>query len=209
MGDIKVITLKFLAQNLITQTNLSFMKTLKSAIGSIGLISIVGSSLLFPTIVVAAPAQSILKTTFACVKVDGNPATIAIRGERTTSPMIVWKDTSYGKYTPQKRCQIVSQRLTKAVASSGKLSNLNMTYGMLNSLPVICFITRKGEKCGSENLLFSLKTSERGKEQEILDSLLDFSKIGKGNPTMRGGSKPKTLGDAIEQELTNNDRSQE
>jgi Circadian oscillating protein COP23 len=186
------------------------MKILTSASGSIGLILIVGSSIVVPKMVVAAPTQSLPKTTFACIKVDGNPATIAIRGERTTSPMIVWKDTSYGKYTPQKRCQIVSQRLTKAVATSGKLSNLNMTYGMLNSLPVICFITRKGEKCGSENLLFSLKTSERGKEQEILDSLLDFSKIGKGNPTMRGGVKPKTLGDAIEQELTNNnDQGQE
>jgi Circadian oscillating protein COP23 len=175
----------------------------------IGLILAVGSNLALPNIPTAVSAQSFTKTTFACVKVGGNPATIAIRGERKTSPMIIWKDTSYGTYTPQKRCQIVSQRLTNAVASSGKLSNLNMTYGMLNSLPIICYITRKDEKCNSENILFSLRSNEIGKEQEILDGLLNFSKIGKGDPTMRCVAQPQSFGEMIEQELTTNNQNQE
>jgi hypothetical protein len=182
------------------------MSTSKSTTRLIGLMLMVGSSPVLPGMRTTASAQSLPKTTFACIKEGGNPATIAIRGERTTSPMIIWKDTSYGAYTPQKRCQIVSQRLTKAVASSGKLSNLNMTYGMLNSLPVICFVTRKGEKCNSANILFSLRSNERGQEQKILDSLLNFSTKGTGNPATRGGRKPQTLGDAIEQELADDDQ---
>ena len=175
----------------------------------IGLILTVGSNLALPNILTTVSAQSLSKTTFACVRVGGNPATIAIRGERKTSPMIMWKDTSYGAYTPQRRCEIVSQRLTRAVASRGKLSSLNITYGILNSLPVICYITRKEEKCNSENILFSLRSNEIGKEQEILDGLLNFSKIGKGDPTMRCVSQPQSFGATIEQELTTNDQNQE
>lgn len=185
------------------------MTTLKSTTGLIGLFLILGSSFVLPGILVTAsaqaPAQSSTKTTFACVKKGENYATIAVRGDIKTSPMIIWKDTIYGIYTPQKRCEIVSQRLTKAVATSGKLKNLNMTHGIINSLPVICYITRKGEKCNSTNILFSLKSSERGQEQAIVAGLLDFSKLGTSGALMRGGPKPETFGDAIEQELTASD----
>jgi hypothetical protein len=184
-----------------TKTRLEFMSILKSTTGLIGLMLTLGGSLVLPNIVEPVLAEALPKTTFACVKEGENPATIAIRGDRKTSPMIIWKDKSYGTYTPQKRCQIVSQRLTKAVASSGKLSNLNMTHGILNNLPVICYITHKGEKCNSGNLLFSLKSSERGQEQEIVAGLLDFSKLGTKGALTRGGPKPETFGDAIELEL--------
>ncbi len=180
------------------------MTTLKLTTGLMGLILTVGSSLLLPTILVAAPDNSLSKTTFACVKKGEDPATIAVRGERKTAPMIIWKDKSYGVYTPQKRCEIVSKRLTKAVAGSGTLKNLNMTHGMLNSLPVICYITSKDEKCNANNILFSLKSSERGREKEIVAGLLDFSKFGTAGALTRG-PKPETLGDAIEQELTASD----
>lgn len=188
------------------------MTTLKSTTGLTGLILLVGSSFILPTSLVPVSAQpstpAATKTTFACVKKGEDPATIAVRGDIKTSPMIIWKDTIYGTYTPQKRCEIVSQRLTKAVATSGKLKNLNMTHGIINSLPVICYITRKGEKCNSNNILFSLKSNERGKEQAIVAGLLDFSKLGTSGALMRGGPKPETFGDAIEQELTANDPTQ-
>jgi Circadian oscillating protein COP23 len=180
------------------------MTTLKSTTGLMGLFLIVGSSFVLPSTLVTASAQTSIKTTFACVKKGEDPATIAVRGDRKTSPMIIWKDKSYGIYTPQKRCEIVSKRLTRAVASSGTLKNLNMTHGMLNSLPVICYITSKDEKCTSTNILFSLKSSERGREKEIVAGLLDFSKFGTAGALTRG-PKPETLGDAIEQELKASD----
>ena len=185
------------------------MTTLKLTTGLMGLILIVGSSLVLPSSLVTVLAQTSTKTTFACIKKGEDPATIAVRGERKTSPMIIWKDKSYGMYTPQKRCEIVSKRLTKAVATSGTLKNLNMTHGMLNSLPVICYITSKDEKCNANNILFSLKSSERGQEQAIVAGLLDFSKLGTAGALMRGGPKPETFGDAIEQELKASDPANE
>ena len=161
-----------------------------------------------PTVLAPLPSYAAPKTTFECrMKVNGNkkePITVARRGDRVTEPMITWRDESFGsKYTPEKRCQIVSQRLTKAVAISGKLSNLDMTNGIVNSVPVICYITKKSEKCNSENILFSLKPEEKGQEKTIVAGLLNFSKLGSGGGILRKAgadpaAQPETYGDAIE-----------
>jgi Circadian oscillating protein COP23 len=177
--------------------------TLKLNARLLGLTVTLGGMLLLPTILVPAPSDALPTTTFACIKKGSDPVTVARRGDRITSPMITWRDKTWGSYTPEKRCQLVSQRLTKAVATSGKLSSLDMTYGLINSLPVICYITTKGEKCNSDNILFSLKASERGQEQRIVNELLNFSKLGSGAGTVRGGATvtsptPQTYGDAIE-----------
>ncbi|AFY95991.1 COP23 domain-containing protein [Chamaesiphon minutus] len=178
------------------------MNRLKLNARFIGLTVTLGSMLL-PTFLHPVPIHALPKTTFACIKKGNDPVTVARRGDRVTSPMITWRDKSWGSYTPEKRCQIVSQRLTKAVASSGKLSSLDMTHGVVNSIPVVCYITQKGEKCNSENILFSLKASERGQEQKTIDELLNFSKLGSGSGSVRGGgtgpsTTPLTYGDAIE-----------
>jgi Circadian oscillating protein COP23 len=186
------------------------MKLLTSNAKLIGLAVACSSMVILPTVLAPAPSYAAPKTTFECrMKVNGDvkePVTVARRGDRVTEPMITWKDKSFGKYTPEKRCQIVSQRLTKAVAISGKLSNLDMTSGVINSLPVICYITKKGEKCNSENILFSLKASEKGQEQTIVAGLLNFSKLGSGGGIVRGtpgqpAAAPVTYGDAIENAL--------
>ncbi len=170
-----------------------------------------------PAILAPAPSHASPKTVFECVvKVNGDQkdfVTIARRGDRKTEPMITWRDESFGsKYTPEKRCQIVSQRLTKAVALSGKLSNLDMTNGIVNSVPVICYITKKGEQCNSENILFSLKPEEKGQEKKIVAGLLNFSKLGSGTGILRKAgeapvapidptAQPVSYGDAIEKAL--------
>ena len=167
------------------------MKTLRSNTKVLWLSFTFSSIFLSPTFLLPAPSYSLPRTTFACANQNKDYVTVARRGNRQTPPMIIWKDTSFGaKYTPQARCQIVSQRLTKAVSSSGKLNSLDMTHGIVNSTPVICYITRKGGKCNSQNILFSLKTSERGQEQKILAELLNFSKLGSGSPTVRGNQLP-------------------
>ena len=167
------------------------MKTLRSNTKVLWLSFTFSSIFLSPTFLLPAPSYSLPRTTFACANQNKDYVTVARRGNRQTPPMIIWKDTSFGaKYTPQARCQIVSQRLTKAVSSSGKLNSLDMTHGIVNSTPVICYITRKGDKCNSQNILFSLKASERGQEQKILAELLNFSKLGSGSPTVRGNQLP-------------------
>jgi Circadian oscillating protein COP23 len=160
---------------------------------------------LSPAFLLPAPSYALPKTTFACINQNKDYVTVARRGDRQTPPMIIWKDTSFGaKYTPQARCKIVSQRLTKAVSSTGKLNSLDMTHGIVNSTPVICYITQKGDKCNSKNILFSLKASERGQEQQILAELLNFSKLGSGSPTERGTNLPGSdeSGDTKETAIT-------
>jgi Circadian oscillating protein COP23 len=182
------------------------MKTFRFNSRVLGLTVTLGSIFMLPAILLPLPSNALPATTFACIKKGSDPVTVARRGDRVTSPMITWKDQTWGKYTPEKRCQIVSQRLTKAVASSGKLSSLDMTYGNVNSIPVVCYITKKSEKCNSENILFSLKSSERGQEKKIISELLDFSKLGSGTGSVRGANcsetktspNAKTYGDAID-----------
>lgn len=125
------------------------------------------------------PAPGTVVTTFGCVPlVGGGYATVAQRGERTTPPMITWKKTS-GKFTPEKRCNIVGERLTKAVAANGgKLRQVRLTYGPVNGIPVICHINNLNEKCSSTNLLLTLNHSDRGKEDQLLQQLVTFSVTG-------------------------------
>lgn len=53
------------------------------------------------------PAPNPVVTTFHCVRLGNGFATVAKRGEKTTSPMITWNSTVYGpKYTPQRRCEM-------------------------------------------------------------------------------------------------------
>lgn len=146
-----------------------------------------------PTIAQTKVAQNNFPTTFHCVRQqDGLHVTVARRGNRQTSPLFVWKSNSWGsKYPPQKRCSIVSQRLTGAVAKNGgKLSGLYMTHGIVNKYPVICYINDPNGGCTSKNLLLTLPLSEKSfkKRSKILQSMAEFSKKGTGTAITRGSS---------------------
>jgi len=136
-------------------------------------------------------AQSRFPTTFHCIRQrDSSLVTVARRGKRQTSPLFIWKSTSWGpKYPPQKRCKIVGQRLTKAVsANGGKLSGLYMTHGIVNRYPVICYIDDPNGGCTSSNILLTLPLSEKSvdKRNEVLHSIAEFSKKGTGSGLTRG-----------------------
>ena len=101
----------------------------------------------FASQVQAAPASNSLnntKTTFQCVTSGRNIVTIARRGNVTTDPMIVWKSTEFGReYTPWQRCQIVSNRLTKAVAQNGgRLSNLQLSRSAKKNKTMLRYIKK-------------------------------------------------------------------
>jgi len=135
----------------------------------------------------AAPASNSLnntKTTFQCVTSGRNFVTIARRGNVTTDPMILWKSTEFGReYTPWQRCQIVSNRLTKAVAQNGgRLSNLQLTTGIVNNLPVVCYVNGRG-RCNSQNLLFTLDKRNAKNPGDALTRLINFAQDGGGPVT--------------------------
>ncbi|WP_088243121.1 COP23 domain-containing protein [Calothrix rhizosoleniae] len=136
-------------------------------------------------------AKNRFPTTFHCISQrDGSLVTVARRGRRQTSPLFIWKSTGWGpKYPPQKRCRIVGQRLTKAVAANGgKLSGLYMTHGIVNKYPVICYIDDPNGGCTSSNILLTLPLSEKSvrKRNEVLRSIAEFSKKGTGSALTRG-----------------------
>lgn len=146
-----------------------------------------------PTVAQTKVAQNSFPTTFNCIRQqDGLHVTVARRGNRQTSPLFVWKSNSWGsKYPPEKRCSIVSQRLTNAVATNGgKLSGLYMTHGIVNKYPVICYINDPNGGCTSSNILLTLPLSEKSfkKRNDILQSMAEFSKKGTGTAVTRGSS---------------------
>ena len=128
--------------------------------------------------------QEDLATVFRCVREGGSFATIAERGDRTTSPIFQWRTAEFGpQYTPQQRCQLVSDRLTRAVSENGgRLRNLFLTTGTVNRLPVVCYLNNGVSSCNSRNLLFTLDSRNARNPNAVLDSLLNFGVSGTGAP---------------------------
>ncbi len=131
----------------------------------------------------STPADpQLLATIFRCVRYSNGFATIAQRGDRTTPPVITWNYT-LGQYTPQERCNIVSQRLTQTVAqNAGKLRNLQLMAGAVNHQAVICVVNNAQPACNTSNVLFTLRSENATRPDEVLASLHNFSVKGSGTP---------------------------
>lgn len=121
-----------------------------------------------------AQAQS-APTTFHCVKSGSGFATVARRGGKQSPPMITWQSQIFGlEYTPEVRCNTVSQRLTSAVAQNGgSLRNLLLTTGRVNGQTVVCYIN-VGSSCNSNNMLFTLNPENARDPGRALAKLLRF-----------------------------------
>lgn len=150
-------------------------------------------------------APSTDATVFECIPADnpGQYATIARRGQLVTPPMILWQQVQY--YTPQQRCQIVSDRLSGAVkASGGRFGNLLLTYGNVNQQSVICYVQSRTGSCNNDNILLTLRPEDQGHELEILTQLVTFGTEASGSPLVRGGPPPRqyaALGEELKQYL--------
>ncbi len=144
----------------------------------------------------SAQAQNV--TTFHCIstKVQNTAnreetlfATVARRGSRQTPPMILWR-SNLGKFTPQERCKVVSDRLTEVVAKNeGKLSNLYLTYGRVDGEAVICHVGDKNSACNRRNMLFTLRPQDKGNEKKILEQMVSFSVTGTGSAVQQSGEQ--------------------
>jgi hypothetical protein len=88
--------------------------------------------------------------------------------------MITWQRQVSAEYTPQDRCQLVSQKLTKAVAANGgRLSNLLLTTGKIKNETVICYVN-SGASCDTSNTLFTLSPENARDPGAALANLLRF-----------------------------------
>lgn len=120
--------------------------------------------------------------TFSCLQMDNDYATVAQRGNATLpQPMIMWT-RSAGQYTPQQRCNTVTQRLNNLVAdNSGSLQGLLFTVGALNNERVVCLTDDITSGCNSGNILFTLSANNARNAEEVLKSLIAFTVVGSGN----------------------------
>ena len=135
-----------------------------------------------------APDRQIenLTTTFECVTEGRSYATVARRGDRVTAPLILWRTFEFGsQYTPENRCRMVSDRLTRAVYDNGgRLTNLQLTTGRVNNLPVICYTNGGQYGCDSRNLLLTLDSRNASNPNAALENLLNFGVSGSGAPVV-------------------------
>lgn len=86
---------------------------------------------------------------------DGNQITTTVQTERGSIPLIRWTDRSFPPpFTPEQRCQIVSDRFKK-FDNNGTLKYIKADT--LNNLPVLCVAAYKGGSCLPDGLLVTFK----------------------------------------------------
>ncbi len=120
----------------------------------------------------------VVTTIFTCVKQPPGWATIAQRGNAVSqSSLISWNSLEFGpEWTPEKRCHIVSQRLTDAVANNGgSLGGLDLTTGSINTYTVVCLVTQEQKSCDEKNLLFTLNKANAKNPAQVLVQLTNFA----------------------------------
>jgi Circadian oscillating protein COP23 len=105
---------------------------------------------------------------FYCGQSKGVPTTMATTS-RGAVPVIRWLSTLGENYTPEKRCQIVSEKF-QTFYNDGTLNYL--TTGVVNQLPVICAAQQENGPCSG--VLFTLKpNSDPGQTLQRLLSIRD------------------------------------
>ncbi|MBX9255892.1 hypothetical protein H1Q63_18445 [Desmonostoc muscorum CCALA 125] len=137
-------------------------------------------------------------TSFVCGQIGGSPATLVqLNGQTLPLPLIVWETASYDM-SPEQRCQMVSWRMTTAVAQNGgKLSNLLLATGKINGYNVICFVNA-AESCNFNNVIMTLLRRENARNPgNVLTRIIRFGRYGTGlNVIESGGFTGGVVGEA-------------
>ncbi|MBS9772854.1 COP23 domain-containing protein [Trichodesmium erythraeum] len=96
----------------------------------------------------------------------------------SSKPMIVWtatlsSDHPKGAYTPDRRCQSVSTRLTNLAYALGMTTFADISQiGVVNYEQVV-YVSPE-EEPSFDNVVFTLKPENREKSEEILTQFKDF-----------------------------------
>ena len=96
---------------------------------------------------------------FYCGSFEGAPSTMTTTKSGKQVPIITWKSSHFSGsgYTPQRRCEIVSQRFN-TLHQRGQMNLL--TTGRMNGLPVICAAAINPGPCVQDGLLYTLKPGQ-------------------------------------------------
>ena len=89
------------------------------------------------------------------------PMTVAWVPERQAHVLFIgWKSEAFPKWSPEKRCKVVSDKFQK-FQEAGLLNYL--TTGRIKGFPVICVAKDNQETCNGNNQLFTLKNASDSK----------------------------------------------
>lgn len=126
---------------------------------------------------------------FSC---DTNQMSTTVATERGSIPLIRWVDRSFPPpFTPQQRCEIVSQRFRK-FDNNGTLKYIKAD--IINNMPVLCVAAYKGGSCLPDGLLVTFKSGTNA--NDILVKILDRRVWAAGNPlkfSSTGSSNTETV----------------
>lgn len=105
--------------------------------------------------------------------------------------VIIWKSEFFPKYTPQKRCNLVSPKF-QAAYTAGKLEYLVTGKHKATGAQIVCGVSNKDESCNSDvNLLFTLKPYTDG--TSVLKQLVGNIQSGEAGPNLYQSSADREV----------------
>jgi hypothetical protein len=128
-------------------------------------------------------SPQIINVAAASLKVSCQDLKTVVQKGDNQAVLLTWSYDGFGKeYTPEKRCQIVSERLQKAAnINGGTFKNLKIASGTVNSLAVICAIRANSSKCNRQNMLFTLKPENARNPDAVIQRIFSFARDGSGS----------------------------
>ncbi len=118
--------------------------------------------------------------------------TVVQKGDRQ-AVMVSWNYDGFGReFTPEKRCQMVSQRLQQAANSNGgTFKDLQLASGTVNSQSVICALQSNSSKCDRQNILFTLKPENARNPAAVIQKIFSFARDGSSSLDESASSQPR------------------
>jgi Circadian oscillating protein COP23 len=118
--------------------------------------------------------------------------TVVQKGDRQ-AVMVTWNYDGFGReFTPEKRCQIVSQRLQKAAnLNGGTFKDLQIASGKVNAQAVICALRSNANTCNRQNLLFTLNPENARNPDAVIQKIFGFAQDGSSSINESANTKPK------------------
>ncbi|MGK7903675.1 MAG: COP23 domain-containing protein [Hormoscilla sp.] len=114
--------------------------------------------------------------TFKCVQQGGTWTTVVEAGGAGQAPVINWQTTEFGpSWTPNQRCQTVSEKLRKAVSDSGgDWNSLDLNTGKVREYTVVC-VVKSGERgCTEDNMVVTLNSRNAQNPSSVLGKISDL-----------------------------------
>jgi Circadian oscillating protein COP23 len=115
------------------------------------------------------------------------PATIVKSAEdQEGKAIIVWKSESFIKFSPQKRCEIVTPKIQTAFQEGRVYIGAGIDA---NGYGIICGVADPQEKCTSQNMLFTLKSYQSA--DETIQRIVNLFRGVSSDPSYQSSGKKR------------------